>query len=62
MNTRFWMPGNRILISPQWIDRAGWNESKIFVDVSAEAIKQSPEYTDNSVLTREYETSFVQLL
>ena len=57
ISPRFWMPGKRVLISPQWIDRISWNESKVFVNVSAEAIHQSPEFTEDSLLTREYETS-----
>jgi hypothetical protein len=32
-----------------------WSESKVFVNLSRETIKQSPEYTEESMLTREYE-------
>ena len=54
--TRNWWPGKKVLVSPQWIDRVSWSESKVFVNLSREAIKQSPEYTDESLLTRDYET------
>ena len=33
-----------------------WDVSTVFVNLSREAVKQSPEYTDESMLTREYET------
>ncbi|MEO7698745.1 MAG: PRC-barrel domain-containing protein [Opitutus sp.] len=56
IDTRNWWPGKKVLVSPQWIERVSWNESKVFVKLSREAIKQSPEYTDESLLTREYET------
>jgi sporulation protein YlmC with PRC-barrel domain len=55
VDTRNWWPGKRVLIAPQWIDRVSWNESKVFIHLSREAIKQSPEFTDESTLTRDYE-------
>lgn len=41
---------------PNWIELVSWSESKVFVNLSREAIKQSPEYTEESLLTRDYET------
>ena len=35
-----------------------WSDSKIFVNLSREDIKQAPEYTEQSLLTREYESKF----
>lgn len=57
VDTRNWLPGKKILISPQWIERVSWLESKVFVNLSKEAIEQAPEYTETSLLTRDYETS-----
>ncbi len=57
LSTRNWWPGKKVLISTQWIERISWEESKVFVNLTREAIKQAPEYTDKSVLTREYETA-----
>jgi hypothetical protein len=34
---------------PKWIERVSWSESKVFVNLLREAIKQSPEYTDEYV-------------
>lgn len=56
VDTRNWWPGKKVLVSPHWIDRVSWDESKVFVNLSREAIKQSPEYTEESLLTRDYET------
>jgi uncharacterized protein YrrD len=56
IDTKNWWPGKKVLISPQWIERVSWSESKVFVNLSRENIKQSPEYTEESLLTREYET------
>jgi len=60
VDTRNWWPGKKVLVSPQWIDRLSWNESKVFVGLSRETIKKSPEYTEESLLTREYETGLYQ--
>jgi hypothetical protein len=55
VDTRNWWPGKRVLIAPQWIERISWSDSKVFIDLSREGIKQSPEFTDESTLTRDYE-------
>ena len=56
IDTRNWWPGKKVLVSPLWIERVSWSESKVFVNLSRETIKQSPEYTEESLLTRDYET------
>jgi len=56
IDTQNWWPGKKVLVAPQWIERVSWDESKVFVNLTQEAIKRSPEYTEDSLLTREYET------
>jgi PRC-barrel domain len=56
IDTRNWWPGKKVLISPKWIERISWKESKVFVDLQREAIKKSPEYSEEMLLTRDYET------
>jgi hypothetical protein len=53
--TRNWWPGKKVLISPQWIERVSWSDSKVFVNLSRATIKQSPKYTEEALITREYE-------
>jgi hypothetical protein len=53
--TKNWWPGKKTLLSPAWVERVSWEESKVFVAVTREAIKSSPEYVDNVPITREYE-------
>lgn len=57
VSTRNWMPGKRVLISVQWIDRVSWTESKVYVGISRENVRHSPEYTESSLLSRDYETT-----
>ncbi len=56
IDTRNWWPGKKVLVAPRWIERVSWSEAKVFINLSREAIRQSPEYTEASLLTRDYET------
>jgi hypothetical protein len=53
--TQNWWPGKQVLVSPHWIKRVDWIESKVYVDLSREEIKKSPAYTAESLPTRDYE-------
>ncbi|MDI1312075.1 PRC-barrel domain-containing protein [Prosthecobacter sp.] len=55
VTTRHWLPGKRFLISPMWIEHVNWSDSNLAVNLSREDIKSSPEYTQESLLTRLYE-------
>ena len=55
VDTHNWWPGKKVLVSPQWIERVSWDERKVFVNLSRETIKESPEYAEESLLTRDYE-------
>lgn len=55
--TRNWWPGKRVLVSPKWIERVSWSDSKVVVNLSRDAIKGSPEFTDESLQSRDYETT-----
>jgi hypothetical protein len=56
VDTHNWWPGKKVLVSPQWIDRISWGERKVFVNLLRETIKQSPEFKEESLLSRAYET------
>lgn len=55
IDTRNWIPGKKVLLSPKWIDHISWLESKVFVKLDKSVIKQSPEYTEDTMITRDYE-------
>jgi hypothetical protein len=55
--TRNWWPGEKVLISPLWIDHISWVESKVYLMLTREAVRNSPPYTDATLLERGYETS-----
>lgn len=45
VDTRNWLEGKKVLVSPQWIERVSWSESKIHVNLPLDAIKEAPVYT-----------------
>lgn len=55
VDTSNWWFGKKVLLAPQWIERVSWTESKVFVDLSKEAVKNSPEYDESALISREYE-------
>jgi len=55
IDTRNWWPGKKVLVSTQWVDGVSWTESKVFVNLTLESIRQSPEYSEEALLTRDYE-------
>ena len=54
VDTQNWWPGKKVLLSPRWSDRVSWSDSKVYVDLSRETIKNGPEYHPEA-LNREYE-------
>ena len=60
VDTRNWWLDNKVLISPQWIEKVSWDEKKVFINLSRENIKKSLKYSDDILLTRDYETGLHQ--
>lgn len=60
IDTRNWLPGKKVLISPKWISDISWNESIVSVNLLREAVRQAPEYSEEALLTRDYETGLHQ--
>jgi len=54
IDTKNWWPGKKVLVSPEWIDRVSWTDTRVYVDLSREAIKSGPEF-DPEHLNRDYE-------
>ena len=55
VDTHNWLPGRKVLVSPHWIKKIEWSEEKVFVNLSQESIKNSPEFDPDVQITDEYE-------
>lgn len=55
VDTRNWLPGRKVLVSPEWIQRVSWEDSKVYVDLSKRHIEAAPEFDPSIPLIREHE-------
>lgn len=55
VDTQTWWSGKKVLISPRWIEGVSWSEQKVAVTVTREAIRQAPTFTEEALMTRDYE-------
>jgi uncharacterized protein YrrD len=60
VNTNNLLAGKKVLISPEWIQRVNWNESKAYINVSKEAVKDAPRYSEDSLILRTEEDDFLR--
>jgi sporulation protein YlmC with PRC-barrel domain len=54
-DTGNWLPGKKVLLSPQWIKRVEWADSSVHFDLTLEAVKDSPEFDPSKAVDRDYE-------
>jgi hypothetical protein len=50
-----WLPGSQVLVSPMWIQAVTWPERNVYVGLSRETVKDSPEFDPSVPVNREYE-------
>jgi uncharacterized protein YrrD len=55
VDTRNWLPGRKVLIPPDWIERVSWVDSKVYVNLSRDSVKRSPEYDPAAPVNRQFE-------
>src|SRR5690349_6096861 len=51
VNTANWLRGKRVLLSPHQIQHISWPEREVYLDITRQAVKASPEYTEQFVAT-----------
>lgn len=54
IDTRNWLPGKKVVISPEWISDVKWSQSTVYVDLPREDIKDSPEYDSSKPMSFSY--------
>lgn len=55
VDTVNWWPGKKVVVTPQWIKRVSWEESKVHVNLTRENIRNAPEYDPTAIVNRDYE-------
>jgi uncharacterized protein YrrD len=54
VDTRKWLPGRKVIVSPNWIRAVSWEQSQVAVDLSRDEIKNGPPYDPARPLTESY--------
>jgi hypothetical protein len=61
VDTGNWMPGKKVLVSPEWIDQVNWEEAKVYVRLSQKGIRNAPEYDPDEIfISGEYESELLR--
>jgi len=55
VDTKNWLPGKKVLVSPDWIKNIEWAEAEVEVELTKEQLENSPEYDPTEPINREYE-------
>lgn len=58
VDTGHWFPGKKVLIAPKWISKVKWADSSVYVDITVNAVKNSPEYDPTIPIPEKYENDF----
>jgi hypothetical protein len=60
VDPRNWLPGRKVLVSPQWIDDISWSENMVRLDLLKQQIREAPEYDPNTPIERDYEAALFE--
>ena len=55
IDTSNWWFGTKVLVAPQWAKEISWEERNVYIGMSRQAIKDSPEWDPAAMISREYE-------
>ena len=55
VDTARWLPGKKVLVSPEWVDAVAWGDRAVRVALTREQIQNAPEYDPDEPVAREYE-------
>jgi len=56
VNTSNWLFGKEVLIAPRWATSISWDERNVYVAMSRQSIKDSPEWNGIESVNRDYES------
>lgn len=61
LDTGGWWSGKEVVVAPRWASKISWEERLVYVDLTREQVKSSPEYSPNQ-LSRDEEQRLHQHL
>jgi sporulation protein YlmC with PRC-barrel domain len=58
VDTKNWLPGKRVLVSPRSVTEIDWTDNLVKINVSRRSVKDSPAYDASKTVDRTYEKQF----
>jgi hypothetical protein len=55
VDTGNWLPGKKVIVSPEWIKDMDWHKKRVSVDLLSEQVKTAPEFDHRIPINRDYE-------
>ncbi|MEJ2722901.1 MAG: PRC-barrel domain-containing protein, partial [bacterium] len=55
VDTRNWLPGRKVLVSPKWAKQVDWKSRTVHVDLERKLVKNAPAFDAKAPVNREYE-------
>ena len=55
VDTGTWLPGKKVLVSPEWADAVEWDDRALRVALTRDQIQNAPDYDPDEPVRREYE-------
>ena len=55
IDTRNWLPGRHVLMSPAWVDSIDWSTRQVKVGLAKDLVKTAPPYDPASYISRAYQ-------
>jgi len=55
IDTRNWLPGRKVIVSPDWLDGISWHDRLVRANLCRKEIENSPEFDSRAPVNREYE-------
>lgn len=55
IDTKPWIPGRQVLLSPKWLDGIDWLGKSVRIDKSRSEIKKSPAFNPSKPVNKQYE-------
>jgi hypothetical protein len=56
VDTKNWLPGKKVIVSPAWVNLIHWAKHIVCVDLTRAQVENSPEFDPSAPVNREYET------
>ncbi|HEU4603060.1 MAG TPA: PRC-barrel domain-containing protein [Steroidobacteraceae bacterium] len=60
VDTRNWLPGKKVLIATDWIERVDWQQSEVSVAMTRDEVRASPTYDHEELMSSDEQTRLDQ--